>query len=166
MVSHLFFADNILIFLEASTNQVSIFNACMNDFRISFGQRINMEKTRIFFSCNVNHMRTVELSASMGFHLMDDLGKYLEVPLLYSRVNKAIYNNILDKVAGKLSFWKISHLSLARRTTLVQSMTNAIPNYTMQMFVFPLVVCDKLDKSNRPFLWGCTEGKRKLHFGN
>lgn len=47
----------------------------------------------------------------LGVSLTDDLGKYMDVPLLHSRVKSATHLHFLDKVKECLSAWKESTLS-------------------------------------------------------
>ena len=54
-------------------------------------------------------------------------------------------------------------MSFSRRTVLVKSFMNVIPNYVMQGVALLAHLCDKLDRNNRDFLWGSTAKKRRLH---
>ncbi|GKU87483.1 hypothetical protein SLEP1_g1877 [Rubroshorea leprosula] len=51
-------------------------------------------------------------------------------------------------------------LSMAGRRVLVQSVTSAIPTYTMQSILFPDYVCAAIDRLNRNFLWGSDVANR------
>ncbi|KAF7839819.1 DNA polymerase alpha subunit B [Senna tora] len=162
-ISHLFFADDLVIFLEASMNQVDIVKRVLNDFCSTSGQKVNKNKARVFFSKNVGHTRVEELSQALGFEYTGDLRSYLGVPILHQRVNKSTYNYILKSVRNKLSSWKSNCLSLAGRATLVKSVTSAIHVYSMQSSVIPSSVCSELEKINRSFLWGSTTNQRRMH---
>src|ERR1044072_6652990 len=52
-LSHLSFADNFILFAEASMDQVEVIHTCLNMFASCSRQRINIEKTRVYFSKNV-----------------------------------------------------------------------------------------------------------------
>ena len=56
-LSHLFFADDIILFAEVSLQQAIIIRECLNDFCASSGMKVNNSKTRVYFSKNVNHTR-------------------------------------------------------------------------------------------------------------
>ncbi|BFG35445.1 hypothetical protein CerSpe_217190 [Prunus speciosa] len=85
------------------------------------------------------------------------------MPLLHSRVTKATYETLVDKVKHRLASWKGRFLSLAGRATLIQAVTASIPIYAMQTTKLPASVCDDLDKLNRNFFWGGGEKKQKIH---
>lgn len=55
-------------------------------------------------------------------------------------------------------------LSLAGRTTLIQTVTATIPNYAMQTMKFPAFTHGDIDKLNKNFLWGDTDNRKKVHF--
>ncbi|CAN1191394.1 Putative ribonuclease H protein At1g65750 [Linum perenne] len=87
----------------------------------------------------------------------------LGVPILHGRVTKATYEYILNRMDDKLAGWKVHNLSLAGRVTLASSVLNAIPAYAMQTALLPAYICDSIDRKIRNFIWGSTEGARKIH---
>ncbi|KAK4280376.1 hypothetical protein QN277_012007 [Acacia crassicarpa] len=162
-ISHLFFADDVVLFVEAAVNQAEEVRNCLDYFCMASGLKVNTTKTRVFFSKNVNHIRRIELCNVLGFQVTPDLGKYLGVPLHHKRVTKRSYQGIVDKVRHRLSSWKVTSLSLAGRATLVSAVMSAIPGYTMQTVALPKGTCEEIEKQNRSFLWGSTQEKRKMH---
>ncbi|CAB4268852.1 unnamed protein product [Prunus armeniaca] len=74
--------------------------------------------------------------------------------LIHSRITKAIYRSVVDKVLQKLTAWKGKLLSLPGKATLIKSVAASIPLYTMQIVQMPISTCDELDKIDRNFLWG------------
>nr|KYP54028.1 Retrovirus-related Pol polyprotein LINE-1 [Cajanus cajan] len=154
LISHLAFADDLVLFAEASTNQVEVIKACLNTFCDSAGLKVSQEKTRIFFSNNVGHVVRNEISSVFGFQRTNDLGKYLGIPTHHSRVNRVTYQGIIDKINSRLSGWKEKNLSFTGRLTLTKSVLQALPSYTMQMVHLPRALCDEVDKICKRFLWG------------
>ncbi|KAL6205273.1 hypothetical protein ACLB2K_022535 [Fragaria x ananassa] len=165
-VSHLFFADDLLLFAEASSEQATLLKRSLDLFCSLSGQAVSYEKSLIFCSPNTSKAIASDISSICGSPLTNDLGNYLGMPLVHERVNQFTYANIFDKVQSRLSSWKSKTLSMASRLVLIQSVSSAIPNYAMQTAKLPLSLCDKLDKLNRDFLWGDTEDKKKVHLVN
>lgn len=91
-ISHLFFfSDDLILFAEVYQEQVNVLNNVLEGFYESLGQKINKDKTRVLFSSNVSiHGRGI-LSRQLRVQVTDDLGKYLGVPLIQSRVNRSTY---------------------------------------------------------------------------
>lgn len=131
---------------------MSVIKQCLDVFCISLGKKVSKEKTRIYFLCNVNHVIRDDFSQAFHFSRIDDLGKYLGVPLLHKQAAKALFKLLLDKAINRLSTWKTSSLSLAGRLTLVSSVVLALPVYTMQTTFLPMGICQELDKKRHNFL--------------
>ncbi|XP_028786509.1 uncharacterized protein LOC114742412 [Neltuma alba] len=162
-LSHLFFADDIILFSEVSIHQAAVIHSCLEEFYSRSGLKVNVRKTRVSFSRNVNHTRRSEVSNILGFQLAADLGKYLGAPLHHRRISKSSYQEVVDKVKQRLSNWKANSLSLAGRITLASSVTSAIPEYSIQTASLPISTCEAVEKHNRCFIWGSSEGHRKPH---
>ncbi|XP_050216415.1 uncharacterized protein LOC126667478 [Mercurialis annua] len=159
--SHLFFADDLVLFGKASEEQGLAIKSILEEFSNSSGLRVSLNKTKIFFSSNVQVQKAESIANVMGFQRTQDLGIYLGVPLLHSRVTKDTYLYILEKIKKKLSGWNASLLSMAGRLTLAKSVLMAIPGYTMQTTALPKGLCDQINRLVRNFVWGNQNGSYK-----
>ena len=162
-ISHLFFADDLMLFAEADMDQAAIIKACLDDFCAASGEKVNNMKSRIFFSKNVNHTKVNEISNFMGFSPCVDLGRYLGVPLIHQKVTRRSQEYILGKMDKKLSQWKANTLSSAAHYTLVHSVVSVIPSYDMQTISLLSSTCNEIDKRCRKFLWGGSEARSKVN---
>ena len=52
-VSHLFFADDLVLLMEASTQQADLLREVMRSFCEVSGHRINLDKSKVFVSGNL-----------------------------------------------------------------------------------------------------------------
>ncbi|KAL5840970.1 hypothetical protein ACOSQ4_013578 [Xanthoceras sorbifolium] len=129
---------------------------CLDRFCGSSGQEVSFSKSRVFCSSLVRDGDARALASICGSPITKDLGKYLGVPLLHSRITKHTYCEILEKTQKRLASWKSATLSMAGRVTLIKAVTAAIPVYSMQTIKLPNDLCCRLDKVNRDFLWGHT----------
>lgn len=162
-LSYLAFADDVILFAEASVEQVLLIKNILDLFCRCSGQKISENKSRIFFSMNVSgHSRSQIIQAS-GFQVTNDLGKYLGVSILHEKVNRRSFQFILDKVDKRLSCWKVKMLSFAGRLTLTKSVMQALPTYVMQSTALPKYMCEEIDKRCRKFLWGDMDGEKHMH---
>ncbi|MBA0722073.1 hypothetical protein Golax_009555 [Gossypium laxum] len=112
---------------------------------------------------NVEHDLKVNTSGGLGFSHVDNLGKYLGVPLLHQRVTKETFQYIVDNMRKKLAGWKSKLLSLADRITLAKGVLATIPIYAMQSTKIPKGVCHEMEKIICNFGWGKTEEKKGLN---
>ena len=161
--SHLLFADDIILFCKVGHDACDAISDVLNKFFLESGQKISLEKSRIYFSPNVKKEERMEVCDLLGIQETRSIGKYLGFPLWHKGANRRQYNFVVERVMNKLSGWKAKFLSFAGRAVLIKSVMSAIPNHIMQGVALPTHICDKLDKVNWDFLWGSTSEKRKLH---
>ena len=53
-LSHLFLADDLILFAEASSDQMLVIKECLDTFYSRLGQRLNYKKSNIFFFWNLS----------------------------------------------------------------------------------------------------------------
>lgn len=125
-ISHIFFADDLVLFGEATEENITNVMDCLDAFCSFSGQRVNSSKSKIFFSSNTSPNKVSNVCRIAKMEKTDDLGKYLGVELHTKRVSKATFHGLINKMQNKLSQWKAAHLSLAGRQVLVQAVTSTI----------------------------------------
>lgn len=124
------------------------------------------QKTRVYFSQNVDSRVRGQICSESSFQATNDLGKYLGVPVLHNRVSRSSFQFILDKIDQRLSGWKAKMLSFAGRLTLTKSVLQSLPSYTMQAAYIPRSLCDAIDQRCRNFLWGDSNEEKHVHLVN
>ncbi|OMO53937.1 reverse transcriptase [Corchorus capsularis] len=128
--------------------------SCRSDFGKASGLEMNLLKSKLWVSPNISRQQAGRLSSLCGIPLGQDLGTYLGVPIIHTKVTRSTYSYVIDRVLKKLANWKGKVLSYAGRRTLIQSSLSSIPVYTMQTALLLVSVCEKLDQVSRNFLWG------------
>ena len=129
--SHLFFADDLMLFANADQDNCNTIKSVLHDFCLRIGQRVSEAKSRVFFSPNVGLDQRDLLSDILGFNSTPNLGKYLGFPLKHAGDRKHDFDFVLDRVKKKLARWKANLLSIAGRVVLIQASSSTIPNYVM-----------------------------------
>ncbi|GMI64499.1 hypothetical protein HRI_000119200 [Hibiscus trionum] len=76
-LSHLFFADNLVLFGEPTLDQENLVRAILDQFSRFSGHRVNSSKTQIFFYSNVINDLAKSISGALRFQCWLDLGMYL-----------------------------------------------------------------------------------------
>lgn len=59
--------------------------------------------------------------------------------------------------------WKWRQLSRGAKVLLIQTVTNSIPLYAMQITLMYKGLVRELERINRTFLWGSLDGERHCH---
>ena len=111
MISHLFFADDSLLFTRASRQECAIIVDVLNKYELASGQKINYEKSEVSFSRGVSTMQREELTNILHMQQVDRHEKYLGIPSISGRSKKAIFDSLMDRIRKKLQGWKEKLLS-------------------------------------------------------
>ncbi|GLU11903.1 hypothetical protein SLE2022_286210 [Rubroshorea leprosula] len=112
-LSHLFFADDSLLFGEASVQEATKLLEILKECEGVSEQQINLDKSSIFFSSNTSNvvqqgvMQTLNISKVIA----DD--KYLGLPLIIGRKKAICFDSIRERVWSKIKGWKTKLLSHA-----------------------------------------------------
>lgn len=118
---------------------------CLNDFCAISGQVISPAKEKLFVSPNFHKLRAREISARCQIPLTADVGNW-EYPSYTRGSLKRLTTTYSRKVQDRLAGWKAEQLSMAGRTLQVQSVTSAIPVYTMQRTCIPEAINQEIDR--------------------
>lgn len=97
-LSHIFFADDLILSAEASPAQIRVIQRILETFCVASGQKVSLEKSKIFFSGNVSRNMVKLISDESGIKATRDLGKYLGMPVLQKRINKKPLERFLRKL--------------------------------------------------------------------
>jgi hypothetical protein len=117
-LTHLCFADDLLVFSEASMSSISVIKAALLEFENLSGLKVNPSKSSFFCSGvseRVKHVLLEELMMKEG-HLPV---RYLGEPLISSRLSSADCGTLLDKITGRIDSWLSKNLSYAGRLQLL-----------------------------------------------
>ncbi|KAL0008398.1 hypothetical protein SO802_009900 [Lithocarpus litseifolius] len=146
--SHLFFANDLLLFAKANTMNCSSVREAIEEFCSRSRQKINNTKSKVFFSPNIASDQREELCDILGFHSTSNLGTYLGFPLRHVGSSNQDLNFVVSRVEQKLAGWEANLLSFAGRNVLIRVSLNSIPSYVMQSTLLPARILDKLDRTS------------------
>uniref|UniRef100_A0A803Q3X2 Reverse transcriptase n=1 Tax=Cannabis sativa TaxID=3483 RepID=A0A803Q3X2_CANSA len=133
-VSHLFFADDSLIFMDADMESCQRFKGLLYLYSAASGQLVNYHKSKVCFGRNVAREARQQLASFMGVREVENHGKYLGLPSFVGRNKKEFLDQIKNKVWAKMKGWKSSMFSMAGKEVLIKAVVQAIPTYTMSCF--------------------------------
>ena len=85
-ISHLLFADDIILFAEANEEQALVIKRCLDTFCEASGQKLSTSKSKIWFSPNTLEHQVDSICSILEMTKTEDFGKYLGVPTSNGRV--------------------------------------------------------------------------------
>jgi hypothetical protein len=85
-------------------------------------------------------------------------------PFILGKNRNVAFNNIKEKVLRKLNNWKSRLLSLAGKEVLLKAVVQAIPTYSMSVFLLPASLCRELNQLMQVFWWGHLCKASKIHW--
>ena len=131
----------------------------MSCFQAFTGLEVNVGKSEIVPVGEVNNL--VALASILQCRVGSMPMKYLGMPLGTSFKTTLIWNSILEKMEKKPSGWKHLYLSKGGRLTLLKSTLSSLPMYSLSLFTIPKAVAARMERIQRNFLWGSSEGSFK-----
>ena len=117
----------------------------MRKYEKALGQKINSEKTNLFFSKGVPESSKDLLKNLLGVPKIKEYEKYLGLPAVVGRRKNASLNYIKDRVWSKLQGWKEKLLSQAGKEVLLKAVVQAIPTFAMSCFRLPIGLCQDIE---------------------
>ena len=162
--SHLFFADDSILFCKASVEECQVLKDVLKLYEDASGQKLNMEKTSLFFSSNTSDTVKEEIQSRLGARGTNQLEKYLGLPPIIGRLKHKTFEDIKSRIGRKVGGWKEKLLSQAGKKILIKAVAQAIPTYAMSVFRLPSSLCDEINSMISNYWWGQKQGKRKIHW--
>ncbi|RVW95640.1 LINE-1 reverse transcriptase-like [Vitis vinifera] len=134
-ISHLFFADDTIVFCEANKEHLTHLSWILLWFEAASGLRINLDKSEIILVGVVEEIE--EMAVELGCRVGSLPSQYLGLPLGASNKAPSVWDGMEEKVRRKLARWKRQYISKGGRITLIRSTLASMPIYHMSLFRMP-----------------------------
>ncbi|XP_019181988.1 PREDICTED: uncharacterized protein LOC109177141 [Ipomoea nil] len=152
-ISHLFFADDSLLFFRANRQEASDIKNCLQLYENLSGQKVNYHKSNICYSRNTGHTNKDMVAQILGVAQAPNFGKYLGLPSFVGRNKKAAFAYIEDKIKQRIGSWNKRLLSQAGKEILLKSVAQAMPTFSMSVFLLPISVCTAIERVMNRYWW-------------
>ncbi|KAA0048676.1 LINE-1 retrotransposable element ORF2 protein [Cucumis melo var. makuwa] len=164
-ITHLLFADDILIFVEDDDVSIKNLQTVLMLFELASRLKINLLKSTISL-VNISNDRASKVASILGFTQQFLPINYLGVPLGGKPISKVFWSQIIENIHKKLSSWKYNHITKGERLTLIRSSLESNPTYQLSIFKAPNQIYKDIDKIWRNFLWGSISNSNNPHLIN
>jgi hypothetical protein len=160
-INHLLFADDSLMFFKANQETAMELETTLNQYCLASGQRINRDKSSIFFSKGCPELVKNEVKAILQVSNESLNEKYLGLPSDVGKSKNGAFKYLKDRIWKKIQGWLELILSSGGKEVLIKSVAQAVLVYAMSCFKLPRGLCEHINTMIRKFWWGSKEGKRK-----
>ncbi|XP_021774244.1 uncharacterized protein LOC110738176 [Chenopodium quinoa] len=152
-ISHLFFADDSLLFFQPSPQACSNVLGVVQQFYDISGQMLNLQKSFVRFSPNVPENYRESLANSLQLKSLPSLGTYLGLPMDMGRSKRTAYQPLVDKITSRLMSFASLHLSPAAKLVVINSVLIASLNHILSVFKIPSSISDRINNLFVRFWW-------------
>jgi hypothetical protein len=161
-LTHLQYADDTVIFLSYSAENLRNLRMILTCFEAMFGMKINFDKSEVFTVglTDEEQQQTVEI---LNCKLCSFPMKYLGLLVIDHKISKAQLRYVSDKTEKRLGTWQCDYLSSGGKSILIDACLSNIPMYTMGVYQLYKGNYQMLDTIRSRFFWQDTGKKRKYH---
>lgn len=163
-ISHLFFADDSLIFFKATPEVCATIRNCLSIYERASGQLINYEKSSLTLSPNTPEGTSFLIKTMLAIPIVQSHEVYLGLLTFSAKRKKLQFRYLIDRVVKRIHGWGNKTFSAGGKETFIKSVIQAMPSYAMSCFRIPSSVCHAIERECAIFWWGQEEGKRKMHW--
>lgn len=150
-ISHLMFADDVMIFFDGGSSSLHGICETLDDFASWSGLRVNKDKSQLF-NAGLDMVET-NAAAAYGFPIGTLPIRYLGLPLMSRKLRIAEYDPLLEKISTRFRSWVNKSLSFAGRVQLISSVIFGYINFWMSTFLLPKGCIKKIESLCSKFLW-------------
>ncbi|XP_010431475.1 PREDICTED: uncharacterized protein LOC104715797 [Camelina sativa] len=157
-LTHLCFADDLLIFIDGSVSSLQNVLHVLKEFEEVSGLAISLPKTS-FFTSGLSQAKIDQMVTVTGLTHGKLPIRYLGLPLCTKKLSLLDCAPLIQKVKGCFNAWSTKSLSFAGRLQMLNSVIAGISNFWCSSFVLPKKCIKILNSLSSALLWkGTTEG--------
>nr|XP_009605605.1 uncharacterized protein LOC104100140 [Nicotiana tomentosiformis] len=127
-LTHLSFADDLLLFTRGDTTYVVLLHQKFNTFSEASGLKANLAKSSIYYRGVSNELKH-EIQQALAYSQGVLPFKYLGISLDTKKQSILQWQPLIDKIVSRISSWTTKKLSYAGRIQLIQTVIFSIQVY-------------------------------------
>lgn len=155
-LTHLCFADDLMVFSDGTKRSVEGILKVFGDFDKMTGLKISLEKSTLFMA-GITAQKQDDILHQFPFASGSLPVRYLGLPLLTKRMTVSDYLPLIEKIRKRISSWTNRFLSYAGRLQLINSVITSLVNFWMAAFRLPSSCIKEIERLCSAFLWSGSE---------
>ncbi|XP_042038361.1 uncharacterized protein LOC121784262 [Salvia splendens] len=164
-ISHLSYADDIIIFTRAHREAVERLTHCLDHYSAVSGQMVNRGKSHFFLLPRFESWADTVAEVG-GFQMGSFPFTYLGVPIYKGNLKADFLLDIRQKMVDRIHNWSHRHLSLGGRLALIKSTLMTIPLHILQVMEPYGYWLRELEQIMARFFWGTVGQQKKIPWVN
>ncbi|KAL8106994.1 hypothetical protein AgCh_023701 [Apium graveolens] len=152
-VTHMLFADNSYIYCKENLQESEQVLKLLKVYEAASGQRINRDKSSVFFSSNVIDYNRAEICGKLSMQEADEFTTYLGLPNILGRRKSVILGYLRDRVKTRIQSWNKKKLPRSAKEILIKSVAQSLPVYAMSVFLLPKEIIKEIEVMLAKFWW-------------
>ncbi|XP_073152476.1 uncharacterized protein [Henckelia pumila] len=114
-ITHLFFADDSLLFFRASLGECEVIRQCLLSYEKASGQLINFEKSSLSFSPNTDVQVKERIESCLDIPIVQGHEEYIGLPVFSSRNKNLQFRYLVERVVKRIQGWDNKSFSVRER---------------------------------------------------
>lgn len=136
----------------------------LHRYILASGQRINYEKSSMYFGKNIPGSIREEIKRQLGIEKSGGEGFYLGLPESFRGSKVSILSYLKENLNKRIHGWQMKFLSPAGKEVLLKTVAMALPTYTMSCFLLRKTVCKQIMSALADFWWRNNQESRGMHW--
>ncbi|XP_039013482.1 uncharacterized protein LOC120143162 [Hibiscus syriacus] len=151
-LTHLCFADDLLLFCHGYVDSVLGVTSILEKFYHLSRLKLNALKTELYV-CGINGGELEQIQAATGFRTGQLPVRYLGVPLVTRKLSRKHCTALLERIKAKLRLWSSKNLSFGGRLQLIKAVLFSIFNYWSRQLILPKGVIQDIERLCMRYFW-------------
>ena len=151
-LTHLCFADDLMVFVEGKKLSVQGALSVFKEFAVWSGLSINLEKSMVYMA-GVSEVEKGRIFSNFPFAQGTLPVRNMGLPLMTRVMRRQDYMSLFERIRGKISTWTCKFLSYAGRLQLIKSVLMSIVNFWAAVFRLPSKCMKEIEQLCAAFLW-------------
>lgn len=157
-LTHLSFADDLLIFIDGSIESVQKVLQILHELEKRSGLAVSLQKSS-FYASGLTDQEISAIQVSTGMPCGSLPMCYLGVPLCTKKLSLQNCEPLLQQIKQRFSSWSVKALSFAGRLLLIKTVIAGVSTFWCSSFILPKSCINKINSMCGLFLWkGSSEG--------